>query len=502
MMVLLALLGCSTFGPWQDTGPGDDAVDGARIVASPALLDFGALAVEDAAGVVLTLTLYNLGDTVETVTGHDEPIGSDDFHVDAPAVLELGPGESIELDVTYAPSTDQADAAELLIAPSKETVRLSGVATAPVLTVADSDIPAVVLGCAGEGRVTLTNEGSDPLELSDAHIEGDEYAVVAFPARIEPGQSAPVILSFTPGGGGNRGAVLVLRSNDPARPELGVAVSGLGYEGAGVTESFRYMPSNPTDLLFVVATDGSMAEQLDKAVDALPLFTDALRDANIDYHVAALSGGSACPSSSPGWADRSDTVLQTESVLERGFVGASGYWDADLLGLADAALQNAETGGCLDGFRRADADLHVIVVSASPSLVDVSVPERALEAAVSSPAELRVSGLLPTTGSCGVPAPDYAAVAERHNGIVSDLCSPTWADAFLDFTALPEGRGAVRFPLAEAPVPATIEVLAEGLTFHDWSWDASTNAVVFDGETVPSLGAAITVGYVLAVSCE
>ena len=502
MTVLLALLGCSTFGPWQDTGPVDEGGDGVRIVASPALLDFGTLAVEDATGTVATLTLYNLGDTVETLTGHDEPIGSDAFHVDAPAVLELGPGESIELDVTYAPSTDQADAAELLIAPSKETVRLSAVATAPVLTVAASNIPAVVLGCSGTGGVTLANEGSDPLDIFDARVEGDEYAVVAFPARIEPGQTAAVTLSFAPGGGGNRGTILVLSSNDPLRPEMGAAVSALGYEGAGVTESFRYTPSNPTDLLLVVATGGSMATQLDKAIDALPLFTDALRDANIDYHVAALSGGSTCPSSSPGWADRADTSLQTEGVLERGFLGESGSWDVDLLGLASEALRNADTGGCLDGFRRPEADLHVIVVSDAPSGVDVTGPEGQLDASMEAPAELRVSGLLPTTGTCGSPAPDYAAVAERHNGIVSDLCAPTWTDAFLDFTALPEGRGAVRFPLAEAPVPSTIEVLAEGVSFHAWSWDADTNAILFDGKQVPALGAEITVGYVLAVSCE
>ena len=85
---------------------------------------------------------------------------------------------------------------------------------------------------------------------------------------------------------------------------------------------------------------------------------------------------------------------------------------------------------------------------------------------------------------------------------MSDLCAPTWTDAFLDFTALPEGRGAVRFPLAEAPVPSTIEVLAEGVSFHAWSWDADTNAILFDGKQVPALGAEITVGYVLAVSCD
>ncbi|MDP2315409.1 MAG: choice-of-anchor D domain-containing protein [Pseudomonadota bacterium] len=499
MIVALTLLGCSTIGRWNEP-PSDTGVPGMRIVASPALLDFGTLPVSEAGDASATLTLYNLGDTQETVTGHDEPIGSDAFHIDAAGALTLDPGESMELTVTYHPVTDQSDAAELLIAPSKETVRLAGVATAPVLESEPAEIAPVVLGCDGAGHIAITNAGSDALVLYGASFESDEYAILSMPDRVAPGQTELLELSFTPAGGDLRGTTLLVSSNDPLRPEVGIAVSGLGYEGERVTEFFRYTPSNPTDLLFVVAT-GGMTQQVDKALEALPGFVDTLRGTNVDYHVAALSGASPCPSSSPGWAELSDTSLQTQVVLERGFAGASGIWDHDLLGLASEAMLSTSSGDCLDGFRRSDADLHVIVVSDGPSAADVALPEAALELVVAAPARLRVSALIPTTIRCGSLAPDYAGVAERHDGDVSDLCDAEWTSAFQAFATVPEGRESVRYALAEAPVPSTIEVLAEGVPFGAWSWDSIVNEVVFDEETVPALGAEITVRYVSAVAC-
>lgn len=500
MFGLLAIAGCTTLGPWPDTGTDDVDEPHSRIVASPALIDFGPLSVQDASSFSGTVILYNLGNTDEAVTGHDEPIGSDAFHVDAPPVLLMAPGETVELAVTYHPLTEQSDAAELLLSPSEETVRLLGVATAPVLEAARPHVDGVVVGCTGAGRIDLANVGSETLIVHGASIEHEEFDVVTVPDTISAGMSAAIELSFTPGGGGPRYSTLTLSTNDPLRPDIGIIVTGNGSAGPIVTESFRYTPSNPTDLLFVVGTGSGMTGHVAKALDVIPDFVDALRDTNIDYHVTTLSEGSPCPAVTPGWAERADTRLQTEAVLERGFLGTS-VGDDNLLDLAVEALEHAGPGGCLEGYRREEADLHVIVVTDQPSRTDVARAEALLVAGVAAPAELRVSALVPTTPTCGTVAADYAGVAERHGGAASDLCATDWTDAFEGFATVPPGHESVRYPLAEVPVPSTIEVRAEGVPFAGWTYDQVDNTVVFGEDAAPALGAEITVDYVSSVSC-
>ena len=71
----------------------------------------------------------------------------------------------------------------------------------------------------------------------------------------------------------------------------------------------------------------------------------------------------------------------------------------------------------------------------------------------------------------------------------------------LDQVALPPGADPVSYPLAEVPVTSTIEVTVEGAPFTLWSYDRARNAVVFDGDAVPALGAEVAIEYVLAVAC-
>jgi hypothetical protein len=199
---------------------------------------------------------------------------------------------------------------------------------------------------------------------------------------------------------------------------------------------------------------------------------------------------------------RSDTTLQAETLLDRAFAGTAGAWDDDLVGLATDALALTGVGDCLAGFRRPGADLHLLLVSDRPSQANAAAQAAALAATVLAPAELRVSALVPTAGGCGSPAPDYAGLASMYQGQAFDLCAADWSEAFLEFASLPAGRDAVRYALAEVPVASTIEVYVEGVTSTSWSWDPAGNAVVFDHEETPALGAEITLRYVSAVACE
>ncbi len=501
MIVTLAMFGCSTFGPWDDATAPDTGEPTERVVVSPGVIDFGTISVNSDGYAVGALTLFNLGSTGVSVTGHDEPIGGSAFRIESPPVVQLEPGAELDLEVRYTPTTDQVDAARLLIDPGGEVIELHGRATAPVVVAATPSLDPVVLGCTGHGAVRLQNIGTEDLDVSEATMEGSDFSITSFPVHIYAGGEAQVAVSFTPGGGGPRGGTLLLTSNDPLHPTLGVAVSALGYEGERVTESFRYTPSNPTDLLFVVGV-GAETEITERASEVLPLFVEALREANIDYQLTALSANAPCPAASPGWAERSDTSLQAQAVLEQGFSQAGGPWEDDLLGLAREALARTGDAGCLDGFRRSDADLHILVVADGPPGFDPDLQAADLAADVSLPASLRVSVLVPLSDACGSPAPAYVDLAARYNGSAGDLCAEDWTAAFLEFAALPETQTAVHYTLAEVPVVTTMEVRAEGLSFAEWWFDSVANDVVFDGAQAPVLGAEITIEYVSAVACE
>ncbi|MFZ5478394.1 MAG: choice-of-anchor D domain-containing protein [Myxococcota bacterium] len=488
---------CDDFEPFEF--PDDGEGDGERLTVSPAEIDFGDVSVAGGPAIA-TLTLYNLGDAPATVTGHDEAVGSGAFVIDADPVVELAPGEVRELDVVYSPTTESSDEARLVVEPAGEQVRLLGRGRAPVLAEGDPELPAVVVGCAGEGAVPIANAGSETLVVTGATTDG-EFEVVDVPGEIAPGLAGEVRVRFTPAGGGDRGATLLVSSNDPLRPEVGVPIAALGYEGERVVEAFRYTPSNPTDVLFAVEGGAAMLEHVAKGEAAAPAFVDTLRDVNVDYRLAAVDSSSSCPGVEPGWAAREDTSLRAENLLARAFDGEGGYWSDDLFGLAGAALDQTR-GGCLDAFRRDDADLHLVLVTDGPAPSDAVEDAADVAEEWAAGAGWRVSVVIPGNTGCDSIPEGYEQVAEATGGVVADLCLADWTEAFVDIATPVEGDGVVRFPLAEAPVAATIEVWVEGATWTAWSYDEAERSVVFDGEQVPARGAEVELTYVSAVACE
>lgn len=493
-VLLWLLAACHPLGTVPD--PGSDPAGDPRVTVTPAALDFGAVSVDGVGSWTLSFTVHNLADEAVTVTGHDEPLGADPFQVDAEPLLVVPAGGEVAVPVTFTPRTDGGSEATLIVEPGGETVALVGRGTAPVLTVGEVAFDPVVLGCTGEGTLAVGNAGSEALAFLDATVTGEGFAVVGWPDSVPPAGDDLVRLAFTPSAGGSRGGVLTLTTSDPLTPQVAVTVSVLGYEGERVDESFTYTPANPTDILLLV--DGGTPHDPDRVQDGLAVFVDTLRGSNIDYQVAAVDSGSPCPDGAPAFATRSDTSLRTEATLRRGFEGPGGGWDDDLLALADEALGRAGAGGCLEGFRRVGADLHLVAVSDGPS---VGVVEDQVIDLATTWGRLRLSALVPADPACGAVDPAWSAAAATTGGSAHDLCAADWSAAFTAFATLPPGADPVTYPLAEVPVPSTIAVTVEGQPFAAWRYDAGANAVVFDGDAVPAFGSAVEITYVLAVAC-
>lgn len=466
----------------------------ARVVAEPAALDFGEV---DAGSTACTsFTLRNEGSEAAYVAGEYDPVGTPGFSARAPEASTLAPGASTDVQVCFTPVDDALASAQIAVISADMEVLLSGLGRAPVAQPGDALVEPVVLGCAGRGSVPVTNTGSRALELQAVTATAPEVQVDAWPVALAPGERGEVTFTFTPDFGGTLDAALVLTTNEPDGG-VSVPLSLLGYEGEQVEQSFYFTPSDPTDVVFVVDAD-AVASVAGSIGDAAAAYVDALRAQNVDFQLTAVSGGSPCPAA-PAYATRADTALRASSVLSRAFAGAAGVWDDDLLGLAAQVVDAAVPDACLAGFRRPDADLDVVVVALGPSGADVDAEVAALREG--APAGLRVSALVPTSGSCGTRADDYLLAAASTDGETQDICRADWTAAFEAFARVPAGAGQVRFPLAEVPVPSTISVEVGGVAQSGWTYSEDDHALVFAADAV-AIGAEVRIRYVSAVACE
>ncbi len=485
-MLLLLAIACDPPGPWDTGGGRVDPRE--RVTVSPGTLDFGTVSVNGQGVGRDTFTVWNLGDVEVVITGHDEPVGDGVFSIMAEPLLTIAPGAQHDLAVTFAPLTAGTYAAELVVMPAGEVVRLEGVGSAPVAAAEVSAPPPTVVGCSGAGVITLSNRGTEPLTITSIAGTSDEFHTGDAPARIDPGLSATIDLTFSPRLGGSRGASLRVLSNDPAVPELVIPVTALGYEGERVTEAFQFTPAAPVDILLVV--EGGAAT--DAGTAAVAGYIDAMRALALDYRLAAVGSASTCPPGTPGWAGADEASGRSRGVAERAFTAAEGAYARDLASLAAAVLETVDDG-CLAGWRRADADLHVVLAGVGPTTTSSEM----LAALASTGAQ--VSALTPRT-SCGIAATAYTGLAATTGGLAPDVCLG-WTSAFDAVAAPPTSVGEVRLHLRETPVAATIEVVVDGTTWTEWSYDAQEHAVVFDGVTTPEVGADVTVTYVSAVAC-
>ena len=83
---------------------------------------------------------------------------------------------------------------------------------------------AVSLLAGQEAGVPLLNRGRGAIELEPPRVEGP-FAVEAYPEVLEAGESGEVVLSYS--GEGDDQGLLTILSDDPFRPRVSVALSGL-----------------------------------------------------------------------------------------------------------------------------------------------------------------------------------------------------------------------------------------------------------------------------------
>jgi hypothetical protein len=460
----------------------------------------------------LSFTLYNSTATTMQVTGHqdvDGPTPEAFVAGDAmPPFLEIAAHGYAEIPVTFRPTAQRDDYEGMVIVRALTDdvdpvlVRLFGAGLAPVLSAALEGRPEAAVGCSADATLVVGNAGGETLHVGawDTRDLGPFALLDELPSELAAGAQAEVPVRFTPALAGDQVGVLRATSDDPARPELSVALAGTGQEPEIVTETFHYSSGGGASVLLLME-DETAGSWSSKARGGLDDLVNALRQRGVSYRIAAASTETTCPGTPP-WSDDTavvaDVVDQLEDVL---FDGSAGVYGERLLELARRAAEQAAPDECFEGLLQDGEPLHVILFAEldDASTAGWEAELSALRGLVTG--DVVVSAVLPSP-TCGMGSvQDYEAAVSSTGGSLLDLCSASWTSHFETLAARTAAveDGPTVHTLARKPIGGTVEVTVDGGVWTDVSVDEARGVVSFP--TPPEDGAEVRVTYVPADIC-
>lgn len=522
-------LACEPLGPARgvDTADPDDRYS--ILLVDPVKIDFDTVSVNEQGLAVERFTVENRGTHVVPLRGHDRPVSTagdpEAFEVDSEdGVVELAPDEQVSFQVVFTPFTDAEYIASIVVADGSESdpgrreeveVQLRGLGTAPVVEVREQATTVIAgVGCTGEQHVQVRNDGSEDLLITEAVVkESLDFQVSSAPTDpIEPGLSGEILVDFSPSwqgfGAADRTAQLQLGTNDPVRPEVWVTLPAIAYEGADVQEEFVYGAAAQADWLLLVdgpleGLDASLAEVLGSAMASLD-------EAGVHLDIAALGPESACPAGSPAFLTNEEHPSAQADQLVASLDSVASWTETSLLQHAVAALGQAGSGGCLEGWRRPQRQLHVLLLTRhdAPEGEGGSEGLALVEAAAGTDSVVvSVLGATGDLGCSGFSTPArYLEAGQESGGAELDLCRSGWAErgdelAQVSLALLEED---FTWFLEEVPLTETIELKADGISYaaeDGWSYDPELNAVVIEERLGLTTGADVVVRYMAALEC-
>lgn len=239
--------------------------------------DFGA----SAGGVVIhTFVIYNPGPATLDLSSSVDISGPNaaDFVLTTPPGASVPAGDSTTFTITYTPTAAGIESASVSIpgaGPAPYTFDVSGAGINPVIGVMGSTFIGGVRGTGSTADFfTITNNGSDPLDITGVQIIPNSDAVGLFSVS-QPGQSVlaygeqtTIVVTFTVSSlitYQNYGATLEITSNDPITPTFSSTVMAVAAApfvrvpvGSGEADrngEYPIQPSNPVPLTAPTAAD-------------------------------------------------------------------------------------------------------------------------------------------------------------------------------------------------------------------------------------------------------
>ncbi len=515
LLVSLGLTACSDYElqPTSDI-PWDAEPD---IEVQPMSLDFGQVTSDEAS--VRQVSVRNLGGSLLSVDslvfqGAEafvllEDPGDFGLEAGAERVLEIGftASEPEVLEGTLLVSSNDPDSPEISVALLGE-----GLVPALEISPATYDFGQVGVPCVEELELILQNAGNAALEVEALDYASDRQLSLtdapATPFTLEPGEYALATVTLETTKEEPATGVLTASSNDPGG-EVTASQQADPVWADVVTDEFDVPRDPPVDIVFAVDRSGSMDDDAAALGEAFDTFITTLSAETGGWNIGVLTYDHACFNN--GVLDA--TTSNVEALFQEAVAMGSDeeiVLDERLFQLVDRGLRQTASGACNEGFLRDGALLHVIFVS--------DEPERSTETAsawtwdywlerwqawVSGPSLLVLSGVL-DLDDCNEGADGYHEAIEATAGEALSICDADWG-AHASALAQASTGFLYSFTLSQPAEEDSIQVDIDGTaTEEGWSFDASSNLVVFGdelAETTPA-GATVSITYGVTASCE
>jgi hypothetical protein len=385
--------------------------------------------------------------------------------------------------------------------------------------------------------VTVSNVGEEDLDISDMALDGQGSSSFtldgAGPIVLGAGDSMQFTVSFEPGGLQDYAVPVKITSNDPDESRVDVELSGTGAEDAFNEEVFTQNSPSNVDVLWIIDNSGSMAEEVGALQDSFDVFIQSFVNLGLNYHIAATTTDMFAADQSGKFQgpikvidtslSQSDAIQAFEDMTD---LGSGGSGDEKGLDAAYAALTSPLVGNYNAGFLRPNAVLSVIVLSDEDDHSAITQPDfrNWLNGMKSSPDDTSLSAIvgdhtgggLFNMGGClsgGFPprqaeAGDiYIDMAADTGGMWGSICDLDF-DGVLRYLSYNAAGLITDFVLAETPsniadIVVTVEgnaVPYNGVT--GWTWKTDTNAIHFNGDSIPAPGDTIIVQYPVSSECN
>jgi hypothetical protein len=489
------------------------------MLVHPQELNFGRLDVGTQTG-HKSFVVINTGD--EDLTILSPVLVSDNlrFEIDGATeeTITIAGGDLLEVNVYYNPETYETNGAKVSIEGDDESnpfsqVLLSGGGDAPVIDVSplDFDYGYISIGCDNEERITIENTGNQDLVIESLVQMVTQPADILFelgslplpPWTIIPGQQIDFLVSYVPSDIGGDLSDIAIASNDPINPLVETTQIGDGDVEQWFTDIWVQEEIPILDVLWVIDNSGSMGVFQANLGTNIMSFMNVFSTSGADYHMAVITTDSeefsyiVTPSTPSGLSVLSNLVM----------VGVYGHGMERGIEMAYAALNSSMYAGPGGLFFREDAILVVIFVSDEPDFSSPWGTYIPFFDAIKPAGKFIPYGVIgDVPGGCVYTGSGrsrnilgglgYWDLINHYNGSWYSICAPDWGIQLQDLAG--EVTNSQSFLLSETdPIEDTIEVLINGQSTAEWSYDYATNTVRFNDGHTPTEGQSISIEYAI-----
>jgi len=512
---ILAITGCSDYNLEKIVQLAPE------IEVTPLEHDYGALNA-DGESSEITVTITNIGNDDLELESIYLLNDYSNFNIEDSYPSFLQPGENTELRISYDPLTYETNEDHLVIISndgdeSEIYIPLNGSGDAPVIYVKPDyyDFGLTYIGCEDQLEIIISNVGNVDLEVSDIdyyvttpqNLYSDpEEANGPLPWTLTPGEEVYLSVDYLPADLVDDDAYARISSNDPLRPEVDAVQIGYGDYEDIIIDVHEQGDVTPVDILFVVDNSGSMSANQTQLANNFDTFINVFAVSGVDYQIAFIT------TDDPDFVGDIITPLTTDPVAEATSQIASIGWSGsphekgfDMSYQATSAGGDAAPGST---FLRDDARLVVIYISDEDDFsttislgVDMANHLYSLKSSPSLAIAHAVAGDVPSgcAGNGGATAAtEYNNAVVAMSGTFLSICATDWGTPMEELAR--DSVGLVQFALSEQPIEDTIWITVDGVVNTDWTYDSTTQAVIFS--IPPPEGSEIVITYALFPECN